>query len=304
MSKSAFEKGEPGVYPDIPEPDYHALKLPSNSFVKAMEEYSPEHAYRWREEGRRPSKAQKLGTAAHVAVFEPERFPAVYMTSCPCSAVQKNGKVCGCPGQTRHDGEWFCGKHNKAAGDPDELDREVLPPSTYHDCNCIAERIHGHSDLGPAILKEGENELSLIFVDERTGVKCKSRLDRWASTLEWVIDLKTSSKSVAPHKFAITSANFMYHHQGAFYRRAMQSLGRRVRKTCFAAIETASPYGLCFFAMRDDKLDQYDLMIDANLRKYARCEMTGEWPGYPPNIVMLDMPEWEERMLNGLEMPL
>lgn len=293
-----FRAGEPGIYHDIPPEDYFALDAASNSFLRQMDEFSPEHARYWQDNGGvETTAAMKLGTAAHMAIFEPIRFDAHYIASERCAAVKADGERCKHPGTGLYGGSWLCGTHSKKAEHDDLHGHEILGADKYAGCDAMRARAHKHDDLATALICDGENELVIVFIDPKTKVLCKVRIDRWCRGIKAILDFKTTAKSAAEQEFSRTAANLRYRQQGCFYRRALRAVGEQVDGASYAAMETKPPHGLMYYRLREQDVDMYEPVIDAMLMQYAQCKKDGVWPGYSTNLVVLDMPTWERKQL-------
>ena len=66
---------KPGIYPDLPNEEYHRCDGVSNSMLSDMAR-SPAHFQAARRRQREETPAMAIGTAIHCAVLEPERFAA------------------------------------------------------------------------------------------------------------------------------------------------------------------------------------------------------------------------------------
>jgi hypothetical protein len=90
-----------------------------------------------------------------------------------------------------------------------------------------ARRIEGHPDLGRAFA-DGYPEVSVFWVDEDTGVPCKSRFDYLKPRA--IVDLKTFAlRDVLPDKAIVQAvARYGYFIQTAFYLRAAAQLPQLV----------------------------------------------------------------------------
>lgn len=294
-----FNAGVPGVYEGIPADVYHALDACSNTAIGWMDDYSPEHCKYWRDHGKESTASQRLGTAAHMAVFEPDSFEHTYIAAGQCVAVKKDGTRCQNNGTTFHEHGWACGVHAKGFGETITLTGGVISQSDYAACVAIQQRAHRHTDLRPALVCEGYNELSVVWYERGIKLTCKARIDRWAKQVGMILDGKTTTNA-SESEFVRTAAKYRYHRQLAFYRRGLRAVGEDVRHCCIAAFEAKPPYGLMFYRASDHNLDRYDKVISAELHRFAECVESGAWEGYPQHAVTLDMPQWEERELEHI----
>ncbi|MEU5155196.1 PD-(D/E)XK nuclease-like domain-containing protein [Glycomyces sp. NPDC021274] len=272
---------EPGVYADLDEADYHRDPVPGGSLSStgARAILPPGTPARFNYERHRKIHKREwdLGTAAHAIALGtgPEivilDFPD-YLTKAAKEA--RNGA--------------------RAAGQVPLLTHE------YESVMSMVIALRHHEIAGPLLAKDtGAAEQSLFWIDEKTGVWCRARLD-WLKPAPTggrviVADLKTTN---AADEESITKsiANFNYHQQGAFYLDGVRTLGIHPDPAfVLVFVEKTPPHQVHVV-----QLDAYTLQIahaknQRALKVYAECAETNTWPGYPTDITTVSLPPWAER---------
>ena len=216
MIAAAKTQVEPGVYRQMPDAEYRAIDALSNSDLVAW-------AKGEQDKGIDPRNAI-FGTAFHGIVLEPE--------------VAKQKLVCLEPKQKRasYDG-------------PDDM--WVLTNSEYAKLmGCYhtvsgnkAAGIEPHPQLGPlmklARSSRGNCEVVVVWIDERSGIKCKAKIDQITDNA--VYDWKTTNSE--PDSFSYSIGAFMYFVQAAHYLIGAKMCGVEVENFRFACVSKRKDKG-------------------------------------------------------------
>jgi exodeoxyribonuclease VIII len=110
-----------------------------------------------------------------------------------------------------------------------------------------------------------------------------------------LVDLKTCVDA-SPAGFAKSIVNWRYQVQAAFYSDGWEAAtGQKVHAFVFAAVEKEWPYAAAAYMLTDEDLTQGRLAYRRNLRTYAACTASGEWPGYSTDIQLLNLPAWAKK---------
>lgn len=268
----------PGLYDDVPEADYHADPVAAEmgrslsvSGAKKLLPPSTPARFQWEREHGQPTRvAFDHGHAAHTLVLG-----------------------VGKPFVTVEADDW----RTKAAREQaDEARAQGATPLLAKD----AERVHAMVDalraheLASAVLSNGKPEQSMFWLDERTGVCRRGRID-WLRP-NAIVDYKTTTLGGAdPERFAKTAADFGYHMQAAWYTDGCEALGLGRLPFVFVVQEKEPPYLVSVVQLDDEALRIGRDLNDAALAIYAECESAGEWPGYPTEVVTVALPSWYAR---------
>lgn len=241
--------------------DYHASRSLSKSGLDQLRK-SPAHFKAWQDGSAsiETTPAMEFGTAAHMAVLEPELFIQKYK---PFNGDKrtKEGKAIW---QTILD-----------AG------HTPLGAETWDAINYLASAVHAHPSAA-SLINDIEPETS--WFDNWNGVEVKARLDGIAD--DYIIDLKTT-QDASPAAFAKSVAQFRYHVQAAWYQRITG-----IKRFVFIAVEKEAPFGVCCYELDQQAIDLGNEIIDAQLATYRECQALNSWPCYSSTIQTLSLPSW------------
>lgn len=170
--------------------------------------------------------------------------------------------------------------------------RIVLTPEQWEQLHAMAAAVHAHPAAGALLTSvPGEAEKSVYWRDSTTGVLCRCRPDWWRDD-NVIVDLKTT-EDASPEGFAKSIANWRYDVQAAYYLDGIQQATRKRPKAfVFIAVEKKPPYGVGVYVLDSDSLELGRAQYQHDLRVYAECVRTGEWPGYGDKIQTISLPAW------------
>lgn len=283
----------PGIYEAISSERYHAQPYCSNSRLTLLKR-SPAHLRADLDNPGAPTDAMRLGTAIHSAVLEPDDFESRYTVGAQCAAElasgKRKGERCTHSGTARWAGEWFCGQHRQE-GEPDAI--EVLTRSEWLACQGVRRSLWAHPKLRKLLDAPGRAELTVIWDDPETGVRCKARVDRLCEDYGGVLlDLKTTTDA-RPWAFEKKIHDMGYHRQKAMYQDALRLHGIETQHLVIAAAEKeGEPYAVAGYRLSDGAADVGRDELRALIRRYAECQEKQEWPAYPTDIVEIALPAY------------
>lgn len=226
------------------------------------------HLYRYRREQPRPdSDTFRQGKAGHTAILEPDRFLLEYALW-PAKRGRRYGKA------------WDA---FRAANEG----RTILTEEQYQNALAMRDAARRHPVLGPALARGGRTELTIDWVHQRSGLRCKSRLDWCADVLA---DLK-GTWDPSPRAFHAQAVRRFYPMQLAFYRDALRAAGEDLPVEIWA-VQSREPFDVAVYRMPDDALafgaSQYEAAID----RLVECHARGDWPGVAPERITFKLPAW------------
>lgn len=267
----------PGVYPDVPEEDYHRdpVKGGSLSSSGARRLLECPAKFRWEQENPPPPKAAfDIGSAAHKLVLGagPE-LEVIDADNWQTKAAREARDAA------------------RAAGKIPVLTHE------HETVTAMAEAIRRHP-IASRLLdpEQGDPEQTLVWECEQTGVTCRARLDWLPRPTDGRLilsDYKTSV-SAEPTSFAKSVANYGYHQQDPWYIDGVRTLGLGGADTAFLFIvqEKTPPYVVTIFEL-DTEARRIGVRRNLEARlTYARCTETDHWPTYTDQIELLSLPAW------------
>jgi hypothetical protein len=265
MSETTTETWETGVHLDIPEDTYHALPGLASTGIKRMLEAPA--VYRWHADNPEPpKKAYDLGHAVHGRVLGVGLDEAIIP------------------------GPWTTTAAKAAVKEAREAGLIPLKPEDAEQADLMAHAVAVHPDAGP-LFRGGQPEVSLIWDDPETGVRCRGRLDYFHPVPNVVVDLKTAASS-DPSRYARTAVDLGSAEQREHYSDGVELLtGARPDRFLHVLVGKTPPYlvsvvDLAAFApVAGERVRQ---AIDL----YAKCLSTNTWPGFPEGIHHLTPPRY------------
>jgi len=248
-----------GVYRGVPSGEYFSWEAASNSRLSRFAKL-PALAHVPMPDA--PNLA--LGRAVHCAVLEPVEFVVRY-------------RVFGSSRSTKAEREQFGAEHVTG-----------LTPDSYDEVKAMAASVHRHPSAS-LLLAFGEAEVSLVWTDEETGLRCKARVD-WLGEIA-AVDLKTT-KDASPSGFARAVANYRYHVQQSHYLAGCEALGLPASDFVFVAVEKTEPYPVACYQLSDAAAGTGHRLWRRDLTAFADCKKSGRWPAYSDEIEVLHLPAW------------
>jgi hypothetical protein len=158
--------------------------------------------------------------------------------------------------------------------------------------------------------------VTVIWQDQQTGVWCRALIDylpyftlhgagQPATAPAYpgrllVPDYKTG-RSAAPDKLGRTIAEWGYYVQMAWYLMGLRAVGyaREDTQALLVFQETRAPYLVTVCQPNQDAMRLGAIRCRQALDVYAECKASGRWPGYSDDVVLVELPPWETRELEG-----
>lgn len=229
-----------------------------------------------------PTAAFRIGSAAHCAILEPDKFPAQYAQRPEgIDRRTKEGKAAW---------ESFTAAH---AG------KEFLDAEEWAQIAAMGNAVRANP-LASMLLAQGGAELSWRVETGAVPLQCRTD---WFAQIgcelsggrPYVADIKTidSLDAGAFRSFERAAFTYGYHRQAGFYLPLVtEILGGPVFDFFFIAIEKMEPFGVAVYRMSDAAaaLGQDETLDD--LRRLKRCYESQEWPNIEPIVRDLDVPNW------------
>lgn len=134
-------------------------------------------------------------------------------------------------------------------------------------------------------------EITLQWIDERTGLACKGRLDALDSG--HVTEIKTTYDA-ASSVMSRSLARYDYHCQLAHYRTGAIACGLTTPATRarIVAVESSAPYDVVIYDLDDEALIAGEEEVARLLVRVAECAAAGAWPGRYTEPQPLSLPGW------------
>ena len=261
-----------GLTKGIANADYHGSDELSRSTASSLLTTSPAKV-RWERENPRPSSsALVMGGCFHSMVLEPECLDEEYAVKPP--------DIDGKSPLTKYYKETF------AAMQEERPDAQWLKPDEWKTCLGMAEAVlsnpvytHYASDI--EAIAEGTGYFNY------NGASAKVRPDLYTSD-GTIIDLK-STQDASEAGFRKSCRTFGYNFQACWYLEAMRALGLPAKQFIFIISEKSPPYLTASYALTESEIDRQKPRMQKACEIWATCMETGVWPGYPEEVVTLDL---------------
>lgn len=275
--------------PSMPVDEYHqrAIDVATASGMKQLLR-SAAHFKHWatHPEDDKQSPALTFGRALHMAVLEPDTFGRVYSVlpaDAPRrpTAAQWNAKKSSPESESAK--AWWTQWNADNAG------RVMLSADDYDRAQRMGDSARAHP-IAAGLVNGGDREVTFRWIDEATGLRCKSRADLYAEG-EFLMDVK-SCRDASPEGFARAVASYQYDLQAAHYIEGVKANAAPLRWFIFLAIESEAPY-VCNPCFLDPKAEERGYLLrERAMRRQAECLRTGRFPGYSDNLTEIRLPTW------------
>lgn len=267
----------------VPMAEYRAMPGLSLSRLKELK-HSPLH-YRYRLEHPLEKPPLTLGTAAHCATLEPERFGKQFAV---WSKRTEGGRLA-----PRTGAAW-------AAFAQENNGRDILTDTEAGLAQAIATAVRNNA-VAMKYLGEGEPEVTLQWslasesmLRQPVEIAAKGRPD-WLTRIEGqrvLVGLK-SARDVRPYFFGSAAARLSYHLHWAYYLDGYEAITGERPLMREIVVESAPPHDVVVYEIPDDVIEQGRADYQALLRELLEREQTKEWPGVGGGVEqVLTLPTW------------
>lgn len=254
------------------------LSLPGLSISRLKElRRSPQH-YLYRMKVPRESAAMRLGTAAHCAVLEPERFDEQFAV---WDRRTDGGKL-----SPRRGRVWEAFEREHAG-------RTIITDAEAELVEAIRHAVHTHPATG-RYLWTGDPEVTMQWeLGNRT---CKGRVD-WLTTdahRPVLVGLKTA-RDCRPFIFGAQAARLGYHLQWAFYHDGYAAIQGVEPRLVEIVVESDPPHAVAVYSIPRDIIDQGRDEYRNLLAQLDECTAAQRFPGPCDVEQELSLPTWVYR---------
>jgi hypothetical protein len=278
-----YEVTEPGVY-DIPEDAYHRDPVKGGSLSysgakKLLAEGGPELFAYERDHPPEPSKEMELGTAAHKLVLGAGQELTVIAAE-----------------------NWRGKKAQDAADEARAAGFVPLLECEWEQVQAMAARLREHERASQLLAQPGRPEMSAFWQDPDYEVWWRCRWDYMPEPdprhRPVLADYKTC-KDASPRGFAKACADYRYYLQAERYTAGYAAMftGRTGALPGYALIaqERTPPWRVAVYELHPDALRKGRQDAERAMEIYRDCTEAGVWPGYSPEIELIDLPYWAYR---------
>lgn len=277
-----------GLVYGMPFDEYLSIDALSATGLKMLAR-SPWH-YRNRVETD-PTPAMLRGTLAHCAVLEGDAMAqryAVVPDEAPRRPTPAQWKAKNPSDDSKAAMRWWTEFRESLAG------REIVSAEDYKLCQAQLQAVMREPELA-GILRHGHGEVSVFWIDKKTGLYCKARPD-WLppgdSGTVTPMDLKTCADE-SPNGFGRAAARLRYDLQDAHYTAGIEAVtGLKVPRFVFGAVSNKPPILAVPYVLTDEIRDQGREDREQLMERLAWCQRENEWPAYGSGIQLLDFPAY------------
>lgn len=281
---------EPGIYPDLDFESYCRIDAVNSHLLGGFASGTPAHVrHALLHGGQEPTPSLDLGWLVHLAVLEPDRFEREVAVPPRVDRRTKAGRVAWAEWEAAHPGTYNVSAEDHAAA------------------LAMRAALYSHPTAGAFFLGPGRNEVSAVWIDPATEVRCKARIDRIGTIGEWPVigDLKTARRADR-RSFERAILAYAYHVQGAHYSAGLEALrpvpaGNPFRRFVFFVVESAPPYPVACYELDEAALAQAETDRQRYLRTWRRCHETDSWPAYGDGIDYASLPPWAFRISTDVD---
>jgi hypothetical protein len=255
---------EPGVYDDLPEPDYLSDKGSISASGAKQLLKSPAHFLlpQWF------SDAADLGSAFHTEVLGAGQEVVVV------DAASWRGKEAGAAQEKA-----------RAEGKAPILAKDLAT------VKAMAEAVREHPRAAQLLDLPGRPEVSVFWDDEEWDVRRRCRVD-YLTDSGINVDLK-STVSIAPRKLQGSIVDFGYDLSTAWYETTLAGAGVDLAASALVFCEKAPPYRVRVVELSPEFLDRGHRLARKALEIYRDCRAVDLWPHYDdPDFTIIHPPVW------------
>lgn len=301
-----------GAYPNIPFVEYLAWPFVNHSRLTLFKK-TPLHAREAMLHPEASTSDQTFGQLAHASTLQPSEFSRLYICFDEWLKTE-DGMAANAKFRAIRDLRMSRGELQKDEYDRRTTEGKQLWADFENACQgrilvsltessrirSMIASVQSNATASQLIYGEGgQSELSIIWTDEETGERCKSRLDRATSIAGYAVipDLKTSDDA-SESGFSRSCVTYNYASQGAMYVDGITTLGKKIPmlardwRFLHVVVEHHAPFAVATYELDDAAIGTGRIQYREWLRRYAECKASGEWPGYPDGIMPLSLPRW------------
>lgn len=274
-----------GIHYGIPDHEYHADAGSISKSGLDLIARSPRHYWhrylREPEPGEEPhdSPTFRVGRAFHAATLEPDTFGDRFVE--------------------RPEFKGTGARAARAEWDAEHADYTILTPAEMAEVIAMRDAARAEPRIARWLDAPGPVEASIYWTDPETGVKCRCRPDKIAEVDGGVVlvDLKMT-RDADPDAIARAVDSYRYDVQAAWYTDGATAAGLTVRGFVFAFVERPSggnPPQAYDVRLCEDSVEVGRMRAAEDLRTYAECLASGNWPGYggaASSTTTVSLPGW------------
>lgn len=277
----------------MPEAEYCSIEAINHSTLKCIHP-TPLHlqAHVLAEQEEEEAAVLRMGQLIHGSLFRPHFRDSLVVKPATLNMNSKEGRA------LREETE-RCG-------------RQLLSVADWEVIIGCSESIRRHP-FAKRLLQRGYAEVGVFcpyFFEDgnvpRSSVLRKGRID-WVPPGNTLVDVKSVPYAGAdPRSFARAISQFQYHQQAAFYLDLWNACGAVAERLpqfwqpkeifLFIVVEKEPPFAVATYQLGEESIELGRRQWMADIERYWECRRTGQWPGYPEEPTLIDVPGVERRL--------
>lgn len=246
--------------------EYHKTEGLSFSKLKLLLDPSCPKNFWWHHimgQDNEPTKAMLEGTEFHTHMFEPQEFDKRYYTVPEGLDMRMSSNA---------------GKANVAAQKIIAGSRLTIEKDRVIELNHMKESLLKIPSV-PVLMGDGVEEQAAFWIDEDTGLLCKTKPD-WRNDFGLqLLDGKTA-QDASPDGFSRVIDTMKYHMQLAMQVDGIKAVTGKDYTAYFLAVEKKAPYCAAVYKLADADLEIGRQLYKSALRIYIACKASNFWPSY------------------------
>lgn len=262
----------PGIYPGLSFAEYRVIPAVNNGLLWTLKTRSPAHAKYELDNPPKDTPALVTGRAIHSLLLEPAAWDKYYAVRPVCDGRTREGKA-------------ILDDFRQQAGA-----REVIKAEDYEIVRQVERSVR--SQQCRELICSGRAEVVIVWVDEKTGLLCKARLDyeRSDGWNHYIPDVK-STVNASREAFERDIAAYGYYMQAAYYCWGWQVLTGEESVWAWLAVEKDPPYVAKVWEPAWKTMKAGRKAYRAALDTWAECVEKNEYPAYGgPELI--EMRDW------------
>jgi len=276
---------EPGIYSGVSFTAYCEWPAINHSRLQRIDK-SPLHCHELPASEKSP--ALRLGELVHAGKLEPDSVDARYAVMPQYEVSPENTDAKGNP-STSVATTYVKTKRSIFTEVMQQLGKTIVSQTQYEQCTaCLNAMLD--NDRVTDMVNRGQSEMSIVWTDPLTGLKCKARID---SVSDVLMDLKTSrddGDKPLPQSFEYSLWSYNYYTQAAWYQDGWFQLTGQRLPFWFAVVSTTPPIQCIAAPVGEMSLALGRKKNIERMATYARCHEAGVWPGYE-SPELFELPE-------------
>lgn len=280
MIKSNYE---PGFYPNLSNEDYHADAAISASGIKTFCTLPDLYYLTYLVENkleRDTSPAMRSGSTAHVFLLEPDKFNQYFEIAPYEFYHEKNKKITVLT--RRHD------EYDVLTQQAAEKGKILLLSSEFEQAQAMAEGLKRDDFVYDVFSTPGHIEASFFADDPETGLRMRAKPDKLVEIPGkgiYIIDYKTSGRSLDDESQDTHAQDLMRHMQGSYHKKVIELvLGQEIAGVVYITQHTKPPFYVRAFQIPEGWLEVGTTINEHALMRMKECYEKGHFPGWPKGI--------------------